>query len=165
MNKRGETMKETKWTSEQEELTQATLEWITGNEFGAYTGSIRSLVRWFAVTERRFQYVSMGECDKVAEKVREILQREPKTSEVESITDMTEEELQDFLEEERKKNGNLKKYSINCLACGEQLTKKEQNNTGLCKKCNVAVQQDLSEWAKEENEYSLEEYLDSSKDL
>lgn len=103
------------------ELVEAAEKWVTGNEFGAYNGSLRSLVRWFALTERRFQWTSMAEVDEATRILAEKLDRKSK--------------------EEKSKSTNTNGPTATCASCGKSLvgTKYDPRLGNLCSSCNDLV--------------------------
>lgn len=115
------------------ELVDAAEEWINGNEFGAYNGSLRSLVAWFAKTERRFQWISMKEVDEATRILREKLDREPVRSESKSLNT-------DF------------GPTATCASCGRSLvgTKYDARLGNLCSSCNDLVHGYASELIDED---------------
>ena len=115
------------------ELVEAAEEWVTGNEFGAYNGSLRSLVAWFAKTERRFQWTSMTEVDEATRLLTEKLDRKPVKKESKSLNT-------DF------------GPTATCASCGKSLvgTKYDARLGSLCSSCNDLVHGYASELIDED---------------
>ena len=83
------------------------VKWINENEFGNYKGSIRSLVRWFVLTDRRFEYASKKDVDEVT-KLLISYQGYDKVKEVSKYDSV-----------------------LNCKACGKSLI----THDNLCEDC------------------------------
>jgi len=104
-----------------EKLVEACVKWINGNEFGNYHGSLRTLVSWFARTDRIFQWTSMSEIDEATEILMDILDRGPV-------------KLQ-------KKNVYYDGPTVVCRSCGSSLvaTRLNKKQSDLCQECYDSI--------------------------
>jgi len=102
-----------------EKLVESCIKWINENEFENYHGSLRTLVSWFAKTDRVFQWTSMSEVDEATKVLMDLLDRGPVKI--------------------QKKNVHYKQYipTSQCVCCGTSLVgfvySHKQGN--LCKQC------------------------------
>ena len=55
-----------------QKVVSGCITWINDNEFHGYNGSIRSLVRWYVINDRRFQWISQAEVDEATKCLQRI---------------------------------------------------------------------------------------------
>jgi len=100
-----------------EKLVESCIKWINENEFGNYHGSLRTLVSWFAKTDRVFQWTSMAEVDEAAKQLMELLDRGPVTI--------------------QRKNVYYDGPTVVCRSCGSSLvaTRLNKKQSDMCQEC------------------------------